>query len=469
MKKLLLFMSLSIIFFIGCTDEKVVEMSSDSPYPCARAASDGVYDVLGYGYDITGEYMSDTSTKLKIIDVVALVKKYSDRFDNSFIGVIDQRIYGGEDAYSFLNQVIEETNFGGSIASLGDGGKKNEKGFFSGTIKAGFKSNTLMSYSSKYSFARAEVLKKQRRYLLNIDVATLSTYLLPSFMEDLNKYSADKIVEMYGTHVLTNIVVGGKYVADFKSVIIESMSREEKVKTVSAGAKFNLSKIGLDANGTWNNTEVVELNKKNSVWECYVKCLGDSNSGTSMTITPNQGTSYTVNLGAWTESVDDKHSKLIDVDWNVTYPLYELISDPLKKAEIKDAIIKYIASRQIKMIEIFPLYQYGKNGSFHYNTNTYSLGWRREGITCYVLRQKNGENAVPLYQFEKQGEFHYNTQTYSLGWKNGGITCYIYKTKIYDDLVPLYQFQKNGRYHYNTHVYSSGWINDGIVGYVFPQ
>ena len=52
---------------------------------------------------------------------------------------------------------------------------------------------------------------------------------------------------MYGTHVLTNITVGGKYTAYYKSAIIEENSSTEKTEIVSAGAKYNLSNIGLDA------------------------------------------------------------------------------------------------------------------------------------------------------------------------------------------------------------------------------
>ena len=460
---------LGVLVATSCNKESIIESDTilSSQSPTTRTAGDGIYDVLGYGYDVTDEYMGENSTKLRIIDVAAFVRDHKDRFDNPFIGVIDQKVYAGEDVYSFLSQVSSESNFSGSVGSVGLESKDSQ--FFSATVSTGFKSNTLSSYSTQYSFAKAEIIKKQRRYLLNTDLNTLSKYLSATFLEDLKKYPADKIITMYGTHLLTNIIVGGKYVAYYKSIILDETNRTEKTKSVSAGAKVNLSSIGLDANGTWNRTEVTEQNRKNSNWECHIKSIGGSTSGTSMTINPNQGPSFTVNLGTWTESVDDNHSRLIDIDWNTTYPLYELISDPIKKAEIKNAIIKYIASKQIKMIEVFPLYQFGKKGSFHYNTQTYSLGWNREGITCYVLLNKGTEKVVPLYQFGKKGEYHYNTQSSSLGWTNDGIVCYIYQSRIYDDLVPLYQFQLKGRYHYNTQVYSLGWKNQGIVGYVFPQ
>ena len=344
-----------LLSFYSCSEleELPIDLTSNV---VTRTPGDGLNDALGYGYDITDEYLGEKSTKLRILDVAKFVKDNPDRYDNPFIGIIDQRVFAGEDAISFLKQLITDTNFNNSIASVGKDAKA-DSGFFSATITTGFKSNTKYSYSSKYSFAKAEVFKKQRKYLLNSDIQTLSKYLSLSFTEDLDKYSADKIVEMYGTHVLTNITVGGVYTAYYKSSIIEEDNHIEKTNTVSAGVKFNTSKIGLDSNGSWSSTEITEKNKKNSNWECYVKCLGGSTSGTSYTINPNQGTTVTINLGDWTKSVDDKNSRLVDVDWNATYPIYELISDPIKKQEIKDAVLRYIDSKKIEILSLRPMFE----------------------------------------------------------------------------------------------------------------
>ena len=464
--------SIFTIFFFAtilaaCSDNSILELPQiNNDNITTRTAGDGLYDVLGYGYDITEEYMGENSTRLKILNIDAFVQDNRDRFDNPFIGVINQNIQAGEDVYSFLNTMSHDSNFSGSVAKIGN---TDEKGYFTGTIKNGFKSNTRFSYSSIFSFAKAEVLKKQRKYSLNTDLATLSRYLSPSFLEDINKYSADKIIAMYGTHVLTNITVGGKYTAYYRSVILNETNHTEKTKTVSAGVKYNFNKIGLDISGSWNTTEITETNRKNTNWECNIKSIGGSTSGTTITLTPTS-TSVAINLGAWTESVDDKHSKLIDVDWNATYPIYELISDPIKRNELKDAAIRYINNKKIKVIPLVPLYQYHENGNFHYNCATYSLGWERQGVTCYVLGQKGTENVFPLYQFsDGAGKFHYNTNTHSeIGWRNDGVVCHVYKSKIYDELIPLYQFT-DGRnnYHYNTHVYAMGWINQGTICYVF--
>lgn len=146
--------------FYSCSEiEDLPNVESSVSNVTTRTAGDGKYDVLGYGYDVTEEYMGEHSVRLKVLDVNAFIKENEGRFDNPFLGVIDQRVYAGEDVYSFMQDLITESNFDGSVASVGKEAK--DSSYFSGSIKNGFKSSTLYSYSSKYSFAQAEVLKSR--------------------------------------------------------------------------------------------------------------------------------------------------------------------------------------------------------------------------------------------------------------------------------------------------------------------
>ena len=70
------------------------------------------------------------------------------------------------------------------------------------------------------------------------------------------------------------------------------------MKPVTAGAKYNMKKVGIDANGSWNTTTITETNKKHSNWPCDIKCLGGKTSGTTITLSHNQGPTTTINLGA---------------------------------------------------------------------------------------------------------------------------------------------------------------------------
>ncbi|MBP1631610.1 MAG: MAC/perforin protein, partial [Bacteroidetes bacterium] len=83
MKKMLFSISMLLCLF-SCS--KDFESGNDiSGYQVkktiyTRTAGDGKYDVLGYGYDVTEEYMGENSTKSKVLDVAAFDRENPNRF-----------------------------------------------------------------------------------------------------------------------------------------------------------------------------------------------------------------------------------------------------------------------------------------------------------------------------------------------------------------------------------------------------
>lgn len=107
MKKRISLLSLCLgLFIAACTDssgfEDLQNFSEKEVMP--RAAGDGIYDVLGYGYDITSDYLGEASVRQPVLDVEAFIRDNKGRFDNPFIGTIEQKVTAGEDAWSFLQQ-----------------------------------------------------------------------------------------------------------------------------------------------------------------------------------------------------------------------------------------------------------------------------------------------------------------------------------------------------------------------------
>lgn len=49
---------------------------------------------------------------------------------------------------------------------------------------------------------------------------------------------------------------------------------------------------------------------------------------------------------------------MTEINWKETYPIYEFISDPVKKQVIKAAVIKHIEKSKIDMLELLPLHIY---------------------------------------------------------------------------------------------------------------
>jgi len=82
MKRLYYFLFLLVC--IACSDaiiEQHVYTQDSQMDVLTRSGGDRKYDLLGFGYDITGKYFTNTSAKAQVIDPVALKKDYNDRVD----------------------------------------------------------------------------------------------------------------------------------------------------------------------------------------------------------------------------------------------------------------------------------------------------------------------------------------------------------------------------------------------------
>ncbi len=160
--------------------------------------------------------------------------------------------------------------------------------------------------------------------------------------------------------VLTDFIIGGRYKLLFRSVITNVKDASTKRKTVSSGFKSSLDGIGFSYNLEHTDTVDESLVKENQHNELYVMFYGGS--GTNMKYDLEKGAPTSVDIQSWEKSVSLGNSCLNDINWKETYPIYDFISDPIKKIEIKNAVRKYIANGQIKMLEVIPLYQFGLNG-----------------------------------------------------------------------------------------------------------
>ncbi|WP_195407134.1 MAC/perforin domain-containing protein [Bacteroides congonensis] len=470
MKKIYWLFGLLLAICYSCSEldnfsiEPVSETSLSST---TRAAGDEKYDVLGYGYDVTGEYLHPLSVRNPVLNIAKYEQDFYERLQYGTSSFGYDKMYYGYSSVDYIKDITRETK---ATYTMNYGSEKDAD-FFSNTITNNSYLKTEYSYSSKYSFASLDAIRNLKYIYINEEISRLSQYLSDSFKEDLERLSPERVIERYGTHVLTDFIIGGRYKLLFRSVITNIKDASTKRIAVSSGFKSSLDGIGFNYNLENTDTVNESLIKENQQRELYVLFYGGS--GTNLKYDLEKGMPTSVDIQSWEKSISLGNSCLTDINWKETYPIYEFITDPVKKAAIKSAVIKYIADRQIKMLKIIPLYQFELDTTkkFHYSLNVYSLGWNNQGVVCYVPEEDH-EPAVPLYQFELGAtkKFHYSTNVYSLGWNNQGTMCYIYTRKAYDELVPLYQFELNTTklFHYNTNVYSLGWNNQGIIGYVFP-
>lgn len=338
MKKLFLFMSWVMLILSGCADEDIIERNSPS-FPQSvntRSAGDGVYDILGYGYDITGPYLDTKSSRAIVFDTNKLLEK----------GLITPyKLEESRFRYSSGKDVIDFTTNMSSSLQMSTPGILKVIGGASLNIAFGGNSH----YNSDYSFAYCTQQYIDSRYRISeADINVLKTCLTKQFIERLSTYTPEQIVEEYGTHVLKDIYLGAK----FEVYYIAKSTSSSKKESINAGLGASLFSL-FKMDGKFQYDESLAItNKEQSLY--YFTIGGDPAVGVQGSLNPENSPS--IDIGKWMASVKSSTPKFIDVDNNSQsfIPIYELVTDSTKKQTLKAYIDNYIKSKEVCSISLYP-------------------------------------------------------------------------------------------------------------------
>lgn len=442
-------------------------------------AGDGKWDLLGHGYDVTGELFERKNTsKVSIIDIDRFYAAYPTRIVTPTDTKGGYNVYYGANAYDYVNEVNKKQTFGGN-GTRGDD-KDDKRLYATANFSLTNDKNNSTTYSSKHSFATYESWFRIKSLDFTDDVTTdlLKNYLTPDFLAYISNYSAEEIVRTYGTHILLGIDIGGRLKYDYKGAIIKESTLEYKRNAIKAGFSIGIAKmfsINLSTDLTTEEKTTISNETTEKLFEGTF--YGGNNSGTSFSGDALGNTSQSINLVSWQQSINTSNASLIGINRSV--PIYEFITDPVKKQQVKDAVEKYILDRQITLLPTL-LYEY-YNGVT--NRHAYSLRDDMQGLWSNYYR--NGEpfrafsipynGAVPLYQFYDPG---YDNRVLTtnrtpglLTYRYDGIICYVYTTNV-PGSVPVYEFYNpSGGHLYTTNRNTSisGWRYNGQPFYAFPN
>lgn len=426
--------------------------------PATRAMGDGQYQVLGYGYDITGEYLERQSIKLQILNIDSFVKKNGGLYHVESVNEINDNMYLGENFMNYVKDVIKKSDFSGSVAEK-MAKVDTEKGEVPYSFSASYngESTKKKSITTKETYFKVDQTKHLEQYILYAGPDTLSNYLTSYFKTKLNTVSPDDIVEEFGTHVLLDFLVGGRLSAYYTSTITDNLNSESKTHIAKAGATFALKKVGLSFSGGSTSTEVETYQRKNTNWSCQVITKGGQHNGHKVTISSEGVVNHTLDFSEWQKSVDKNHCVLTEINFNKTYPIYDFIKDPVKKQQIKDAVIRYINNQKRPILKLKPMFQLkSKNTGDTWWVYTkdevdYAVNrWGEEfqGLLGFVLAESDPD-ARPMYRLKSRKTsdtwytFDWGTVQYAIAkWNEeySGIDGYLYANS-HDDTRPLYRLK----------------------------
>ena len=419
MKKLFYWILSSIVLF-SCSETELLDNSIDDQLITNRASGDGLYDVLGYGYDITKEYLHPMSVCNPVLDIEKYKQDYGERLVTGTPSFGGDQMYYGYSAFDYLKDMTKETKASLQVSDTA------KQAAYSGSIAGGTYFKSAYSYSSKYSFASIDAVRKLKYIRINDEKSRLMNYLSSSFKEDLNRLPAEKLVKRYGTHVLTNFTIGGRYKLLFRSVITNTTENSVKRKTIASGLKALVGDIGIGVNFDRNVETSETLTRENKHRMLYVLFYGGT--GTSLVYDLEKGLPTRIDIQHWESTVNLTNANLTDINWEETYPIYEFIQDPQKRAEVKNAVDQYIAGQQIKVLELRPMYR---------------MHSKRQKNTFYVFTKSDADYISKKWGDESNGIDGYicvnpepNTKPmYSLFSKRSENTFYVYDKAEVDYIV----------------------------------
>ncbi|MDD2255592.1 MAG: MAC/perforin domain-containing protein [Bacteroidales bacterium] len=464
-------------FMFSCVEVDLLDSSELNPaieavdtVTTVHSSSDGAgfYSFLGFGYDATKTYFNGSkNTRRMVVDVNRIacsnpcritINKSQGQFSNYEVGTT---------CTDLLKSLSSDFDVHVNYRDASYGCK------FEGEIESSYGSSKLISTRNSYAFYERLFLKKS--ITLNYTVDSLVNYLTTNFKEDIAVLTGDQIVSLYGTHVLTSIKIGGKVKINYKSTVLSS----NKTETVTAGLSASIAKVisGISAN-IISSSSLAENNSKEYL---HFKLIGgDSLLHVEEAYDMSKISNPMINLSSWISTIDE--NPVLIGSGEILIPIYEFITDPQKKIEVRNSFNSYFETSRI--YDVDPLYHYHKTNGHHFFTTDWTelgngmSGWNYEGVSCFVLPVEStfGTSGIPLYRYYKPntGDHYLTTNWGELGNGASGyrfekVQCNVLPNQLQGS-VPLYRYWSNNK-HDHFYTLSKRDYNDYayecIVGYVF--
>lgn len=446
----------AICCFTACNDShnSIEEQRRLSDSYICPPVSNGAIGVIAYksregqfvgaGYNVMGDYLSISSVKSMVLDLP------NDELDSIGARGSFTTTYEGVDATDFLRSITDQNEI--DIPS----GYQDDL-LFTGTISSSDHFSDADDYSSQYTFVCEEPTWTEIRVQSKIITPKfLIPYLSERFKNDLEDLSPQALIELYGTHVLKTAYLGSRVRSLYRAVI--ATDKKDYAQSAFYGLEARRKKIYKMPNII--TTEPAEEVAKNHGAAIYVECCGGDQSRVPyLHLTPNEVIGDPMDLTEWYKSLNGSNYALSELHGRDMIPLYELVADPTKKEQIKQAIQTYIHKNQLQEVLTTPLYQ-ASNGMHHryfisykdYSENArtlWTLGAPLGGL--YVNRQPG---TLPLYQYTNGQNDRFSSEYNSENLdgmtflRTAGYTCESYKSGNMTILYEIWNGQDD--YAYTT-------------------
>lgn len=405
-------------------------------------------DYLGAGYDVMGSFLDNRSVKSQILDVDKIPED-----EISSIRLLGNygESYEGENAEEFLRSIMKKNDFTMPLENKDDL-------LFTGT----FTGNELFfknpyDYSTQYTFVAAHgKFEEMRSQLVPMKPAHMMRYLTGHFIEEIEHGTPRSLIELYGTHVLTQVYVG--YGIRQLYCPIVATDKEQAILYADEGMTARANTIYKQENVQIGFDK--EKADKNFGGAILVEFAGgDFSALPRLQLLPNEVIGDPMNITAWHKSKNPANWTLVTLKGDGLLPIYELIADPVKKQQVKDAVSAHIKENQLKVLQTAPIIQAWSGKHHRYFTSFEEFKEKAgkeytcEGVIASVFL-KPQDKTIPLYLFSDGKNDRLSTaenpknDNKAMAYK--GIFGYVYKEYSGNECNVLYEIWNGQDYAYTS-------------------
>ena len=329
-----------IFFFFSCQKEEVVDIQKvpDEENPIlvtvTRSIGDGKDDLLGYGYNaLYSSFDDNDGGRSQIVDLEAFE---SGKAIDPNTGVEVKMLAGKVERTTPSGEVMTNQLFYENLNEYKSSLSTSASADFSKIAPwARFKMSMSYGYAlermSKYSFYDVNVERVfKRHYLSNSSPELLKYYLTENFKFSLKHSSGESIINDFGTHLITDIKLGGRLKMIFSGETTSNKTDEFTSVSVSI---MSAIQAGLDKKvQTSNNIKDFKLRVEQS---------GSSTIQAEKTyIVAGEFDASVLNYKRWIEDINAATSSILGHVENRAVGIWKLTDDQKIKTKIIAEILK---------------------------------------------------------------------------------------------------------------------------------
>ncbi|WP_231464978.1 MAC/perforin domain-containing protein [Pedobacter sp. Leaf132] len=284
------------------------------------------YNYLGYGYDVTENFDSETSIRANVVDIP--------RFDASPMHTVS---LSRGTKFSWKTLIAKDAV---DLSEQFSNYYTETKGLkiFGNTVNEAFPASTTANVNFVYGYYSNYMIRKNFRFYYDKSV---NNFITNQFKQDLNSLDAENLIKKYGTHVLIGVNIGAKF-----DVIYQAVSRGgDRQKISMEGQRYAMKNTFGLPTGNLDDIDLQNLNANSFAKVYYTSTGGD------MKLLKEQTFSKKVflNISDWLNSRTEERARFIGASEDGFRPIYYFIDDASKKAKVMAYFDQYVATNSVKL------------------------------------------------------------------------------------------------------------------------